>query len=103
MTQNLNKIITRYCNHHALAQLAPELRLETTSSQFGVVGSTPQHNPNAKSNMQLEKQTSKTQDFNSKSKFGFKKQMTVALPEFDRLGNDDDSQWHSQYLILPEY
>lgn len=38
----------------------------------------------------------------SKRQFLLKKQMTAALPDFDRLQEDDD-QAQSQYLILPEY
>jgi hypothetical protein len=102
ITMKMDVLIAKFNNQHTLAQILPEVntRMDNTQPLFNNgTGSTPQHNPNAKSNMDLGKQLG----LNSKDKqFGYKKQISVALPDFDRLQEDETSQ-QSRYLILPEY
>ncbi len=106
ITQHLDILVARFCNQHALAStLTPEVagssRMDNTQPQFNS-GSTPQHNPNAKSNNDLG---SRPSGLAAKSKqFGYKKQISVALPDFDRLQSKEEGYLHhSMYLILPEY
>ena len=89
ITMKMDVLIAKFSNHHTLAQIIPEvnMRMDSTQPQFNNgTGSTPQHNPISKSHMDLGKPIG----LHSKDKpYGYKKQISVALPEFDRLQEDE--------------
>lgn len=90
-----------YVNRRELQNTGPsELQhLQTTPIAGGIT--TPSHNLNGKSILDLPKKHEGPQFRGSSRSFNFKKTMTMGNPDLDRLQDGDDCGVN--YLVLPEH